>query len=153
MRDIIGDMLMNKVYYSPTTKKVYLRKLHKRTKRLIKDWYRFADYLNSFPRVDLVVYRGVKNMNPTKPYHVQPIPFSTCIDIINATEWVIPHSNHSFIMCINVSSDIPYTFTNNVHEGHEVILPAGCLRLETDSSSSHQQQQQGINILYYRLVV
>lgn len=51
-------------------------------------------------------------------------------------------------MCIHVSSDIPYTFTNNVHEGDEVILPAGCLKYE----ESCKESIGGINILYYRLV-
>lgn len=146
MRDIIGDMLMNKVYYCDDTKKVYLRKLRSRTKRLIKEWYLFTNYLSSFPRVNITVYRGVKNMNPKKDYHVQPIPFSTCVELTNAMEWIIPNHYNSFIMCISVDADVPYTFSNNVLEGHEVILPAGQLQYQEKT-----KRYQTTNILYYTL--
>ena len=146
MRDIIGDMLMNKVYYCENTKKVYLRKLTSRTKRLIKEWYLFTAYLSTFPRVNIMVYRGVKNMNPRKEYHVQPIPFSTCLELTNAMEWIIPNHYNSFIMCIDVQSDVPYTFSNNAMEGDEVILPAGCLQYQ-----QKMKPYQNTNILYYKL--
>ena len=146
MRDIIGDMLMDKVYYCENTKKVYLRKLTSRTKRLIKEWYLFTTYLSTFPRVNIMVYRGVKNMNPRKEYHVQPIPFSTCLELTNAMEWIIPNHYNSFIMCIDVQSDVPYTFSNNAMEGDEVILPAGCLQYQ-----QKMKPYQNTNILYYKL--
>jgi hypothetical protein len=146
MRDIIGDMLMNKVYYCGETNRVYLRKLTSRTKRLIKEWYLFTNYLSSFPRVSITVYRGVKNMNPRKDYHVQPIPFSTCMDLTNAMEWIIPNHFNSFIMCIEIDANVPYTFSNNALEGHEVILPAGYLQYQ-----EKMKRYLGTNILYYKL--
>ena len=147
MRDIIGDMLMNKVYYCNMTHKVYLRKLTCQTKRLIKEWYLFSHYLSLLPRVDITVYRGVRNMNPSKRYHIQPIPFSTCIELSNAMEWIIPNNNNSFIMCIYIESHVPYTFSNNALEGHEVILPAGCLRYQDKIT----RYNNTTNILYYKL--
>lgn len=146
MNDIIGDMLMNKVYYSSVYNHVYLKKLTRRTKVLINEWYLFSEYLSLFPRTDLTVYRGVKSMRPDKSYHIQPIPFSTCIDLKNALEWIIPNQRDSFIMCIEVSKNIKYTFSDNPHEGHEVILPSGKLILETNKKKlSHKNT----NILFY----
>lgn len=121
---------MDKVFYCHNRKRVCLKPLNHRTKQLIKEWYLFADHLSSLRRVDICVYRGVKNMDPSKMCHIQPIPFSTCIDISNASEWIIPDNCQSFIMSINVTSQIPYTFTGNADEGHEVILPAGKLHFQ-----------------------
>ena len=120
---------MDKVYYCHNRKRVYLKPLNHRIKNLIREWYLFADHLSTIrnSRIDICVYRGVKNMDPYKICHIQPIPFSTCIDICNASEWILPNHPQSFIMCINVTSQIPYTFTGNADEGHEVILPSGKL--------------------------
>lgn len=146
MNDIIGDMLMNKVYYSSVHNNVYLKKLNRRTKTLIKDWYLLSEYLSLFPRTDLTVYRGVKFMRPDKSYHIQPIPFSTCMDLKNAMEWIVPHQKDSFIMCIEVSSKIKYTFSDNEHEGNEVILPSGKLILNPQKK---RVSCKNTNILFY----
>lgn len=123
--DIIGDMLMYKVY-SNDRGDVCLRHIDHSVRTLINEWYHFAKYLSQFNRRDICVYRGVKHMNPMQN-HYQPIPFSTSYNFNNALEWIIPNTYHSFIMCIYVSRKTLYTFTGNLAEGNEVILPAGSL--------------------------
>lgn len=125
VNDIMGDMLMHKVY-SDEKGDICLRHLDDSVQQLINEWYCFANYLSRFKRRDICVYRGVKQMNPTQN-HYQPIPFSTSYDFTNALEWILPNTYHSFIMCIYVSRHTIYTFTGNLAEGNEVILPAGSL--------------------------
>lgn len=125
VNDIIGDMLMYKVY-SNDRGDICLRHLNHDVLTLIREWYLFANYLSQFKRRDICVYRGVKHMNPIQN-HYQPIPFSTSYNFANALEWIIPNTYHSFIMCLYVSHKTIYTFTGNLEEGNEVILPAGSL--------------------------
>jgi hypothetical protein len=121
----MGDMLMCKVYSNDRGESC-IRHLDQTVKTLIREWYLFAHSLSIFKRRDILVYRGVKYMNPNKN-HYQPIPFSTSYHFNNALEWIIPNTYHSFIMCIYVSHKTIYTFTGNLAEGNEVILPAGSL--------------------------
>jgi len=121
----MGDMIMYKVY-SNENDQICMRQLGNSVVELIKEWYLFSEYLSSFRRVKLTVYRGVKNMNANIS-HSQPLPFSTCIDVNNALDWIIPNHPRSFIMSITVSHKIKYTFTGNLYEGNEVVLPAGYL--------------------------
>lgn len=125
VNDIIGDMLMYKVY-SNDRGDVCLRSLDREVRTLIKEWYLFANHLSKFKRRDICVYRGVKYMNPTQ-HHYQPIPFSTSYNFSNTLDWIMPNTSHSFIMCIYVPQNTIYTFTGNLAEGNEVILPAGSL--------------------------
>ena len=116
---------MYKVYTNEKDQ-ICLRTLGNCVVNLIKEWYLFAEYLSAFKRVKLTVYRGVKNMNANIS-HTQPLPFSTCIDVNNALDWIIPNNHRSFVMSIEVSRKIKYTFTGNINEGNEVVLPAGYL--------------------------
>jgi hypothetical protein len=100
--------------------------LEKQVVDLIKEWYLFAEYLSKFGREDITVYRGVKNMDINID-HIQPIPFSTCLQYSSSLDWIIPNNSHSFIMSIYVSRKNLYTFIGNQAEGNEVILPAGNL--------------------------
>ena len=128
VQDIIGDMIMYKVYANEKDE-ICLRTLGSNVIKLIKEWSLFAEYLSKFERVPLTVYRGVKFMNPNIN-HTQPIPCSSCLDFNNALDWIIPKNDRSFVMSIYVSQQIKYTFTGNMNEGNEVILPAGYLSFQ-----------------------
>ena len=115
--------------YSNEKDEICLRTLENSVINLIKEWSLFAEYLSQFERVALTVYRGVKYMNPNIN-HTQPIPFSSCLDFNNALDWIIPNNDRSFVMSISVSHKIKYTFTGNIDEGNEVVLPAGYLSFQ-----------------------
>lgn len=116
---IIGDMFMGRVKFIDN--KLYINVpdivLH-----FIKKWYILSEILKKYNSCELVLYRGMNNLEVLDKI-IQPIPFSTCIDYNNATLW----SNNGFVMKINVKSNVGYTFTGNLNEGNEVILPAGYL--------------------------
>ena len=125
VENIIGDMLMHKVY-SKNDGQIIICSLNKSVLNLIREWYLFASYLSFFQRKDIYVFRGVMNMNVNKN-HIQPIPFSSSLCLDNTFNWILPNTPDSFIMCISTSRKIIYTFTGNLSEGNEVILPAGYL--------------------------
>ena len=112
---IINDMLMGLVYVE--NEKIYL-KLNERICQLISDWYDLSGKLSVYNNKNIVVYRGVFNMTISKNKILQPIPFSTCIDFDNSL---------NLIMKINIKSGCEYTYTCNLNEGNEVVLPAGFL--------------------------
>ena len=121
---IINDMLMGRVYVE--NEKIYL-KLNERICQLISDWYDLSGKLSVYNNKNIVVYRGVFNMTISKNKILQPIPFSTCIDFDNSLNWINPKDPNSFIMKININSGCEYTYTCNLNEGNEVVLPAGFL--------------------------
>ena len=135
-------MIMYKVY-SNEKDEICVRTLSNNVKLLIKEWYLFAEYLSSFQRANITVYRGVKNMNPYMN-HIQPIPFSTCLEFNNAVDWIIPNNSRSFIMSIKVSHIVKYTFIGNLDEGNEVVLPAGILVFQ------RKVKRGNTCIVYYR---
>ena len=121
---IIGDMLMDKIYIK--NDQMYL-KINKRVLDLISGWYDLSSKLLIYNTDNITVYRGVSFMDISNNKIVQPIPFSSCIDFENALNWIHPDDLNSFIMKINIKSGISYTYTGNLNEGNEVVLPAGIL--------------------------
>lgn len=141
--DIVGDMLMGKVASSSSSKLIVT--LNQRATNLVKEWYLMASLLDrKFRRykTNLTVFRGVKNMSPYRN-HIQPIPFSCCMRLSTALEWIIPDKENSFVMVIEVPKDTMYTFIGNLAEGNEVILPAGSLKLNTRNTIGK------VNVVYY----
>lgn len=138
-------MLMGKVtVLTPSSSKVIVN-LNNRARHLVKEWYLMATYLHRIfknHKTNLTVFRGVKNMTPYRN-HQQPIPFSCCMKFSTAMEWIIPETENSFVMIIEVPRDTIYTFIGNMAEGNEVILPAGALILRTKSKIKE------VNVVYY----
>ncbi len=127
--NIIGDMLMGRVSFNEKNKKISLH-INKSILILINHWYIMTNYLPSF---ELTVYRGVKNMCPSKKLILQPIPFSTSIQLDNAYEWINNNEETSFIMKINIIKSSKFSVTGNYAEGNEVVLPAGYLKMINSS--------------------
>ena len=124
VNSIIDDMLMKKV--SIKNDKIYVN-INKTVLNLINDWYDFSNELQKYNKSSIIVYRGIKNID-VKDSFLHPIPFSTCIDYDNALNWInFNDLERSFIFKIHVDPQTTYTFTGNVNEGHEVVLPAGVL--------------------------
>ena len=121
---IIGDMLMDKI--SVKKGKIYLT-INKRILDLIHGWYDLSSKIVIYNTNNITVYRGVSNMDITYDKIVQPIPFSSCIDFDNSLNWIHIKNPNSFIMKINIKSGVGYTYTGNLDEGNEVVLPAGIL--------------------------
>ncbi|NBP57535.1 hypothetical protein EBU71_13565 [bacterium] len=141
--DIIGDMLMGKVTLIDNN--MLSVNLNARAKSLIREWYIMASFLHrkfKSKKSDLTVFRGVKNMAPHRN-HYQPIPFSCCMNLSTAKEWIIPDKDNSFVMIIKVPKETLYTFIGNLEEGNEVILPAGSLILQSRTTI------KDVNVVYY----
>ena len=120
---IINDMLMGRVHVE--NKQLCLR-LNKRILDLIFGWYDLSKKLVIYNTENISVYRGISNII-YKDKILQPIPFSTCIDFENSLNWIYPDDDNSFVMKINIKSGYEYTYTGNMDEGNEVVLPAGIL--------------------------
>jgi len=116
---IIGDMFMGRVKFVDNNLEINIPNI---VFHLIEKWYILSDRLKSYNVSPLVLYRGMSNLEILDTI-IQPIPFSTCIEYNNATLW----SNNGFVMKINVKAHVGYTYTGNLNEGNEVILPAGYL--------------------------
>ena len=124
INDIIDDMLMDKI--SICNNQMYLQ-INKRILYLISGWYDLSRKLIIYNNSDIIVYRGVSKMDITNDKIVQPIPFSSCVDFDNSLNWIHFEDPKSFIMKINIKRGFGYTFTGNLNEGNEVVLPAGIL--------------------------
>lgn len=120
---IINDMLMGRVQIE--NEQLCLR-INKRIVDLISGWYILSKKLVIYNTENIIVYRGVSNII-YKDKILQPIPFSTCIDFENSLNWIYPDDKNSFVMKINIKSGCEYTYTGNLDEGNEVVLPAGVL--------------------------
>ena len=130
VESIIGDMLMNRVKFS--NNKMILN-LNPRCMDLIENWYSFAEHVKKYNTVDMIVYRGVYNMNKNSKYILQPIPFSSCICSNYAKEWISNYDS-SFTMKIHIKKNTLYTYLGNINEGNEVVLSAGLL-IKKDKTS------------------
>lgn len=132
---IIGDMLMGKV--TSCNKTIFLT-INKNVLSLIKKWYElsrsiltsnfnYSSYFENF-----TVYRGINLNEPLRlnEHLIHPIPFSTCLDYNNSLLWLNNNYNHSYVLKITICKNIPFTFTGNLDEGNEIILPAGKLKIK-----------------------
>lgn len=136
-------MLMGKVTHDNEARTIV--NLNNRARELIREWYIMASFLNrkfKENKTSLRVFRGVKNMAPHRNQY-QPIPFSCCMKLSTAKEWIIPDKEDSFVMIIHVPKETLYTFIGNIAEGNEVILPAGNLILQSRSMIKET------NVVYY----
>lgn len=120
---IIGDMLMNRVKINSNNKLEI--SLTDSVLYIIEYWYELSEKLKTH-NIPLTVYRGINYVRKDNDCIMQPIPFSTCVDYDVASEWVY-NTESGFVMKINILGDVGYTFTDNMNEGNEVILPAGYL--------------------------
>jgi hypothetical protein len=136
---IIGDMLMGKV--TSCNKTIFLT-INKNVLSLIKKWYQLSrsiqasncNLLNYNSRFEnFVVYRGINLNEPLNlnEHLIHPIPFSTCLDYNNSLLWLNNNYNHSYVLKITICKNIPFTFTGNLFEGNEIILPAGKLKIKS----------------------
>ena len=138
---IIGDMLMGKV--TSCNKTIFLT-INKNVLSLIKKWYQLSRSIFTsncnLPFFDsFVVYRGINLNEPLRlnEYLIHPIPFSTCLDYNNSLLWLNNSYNNSYVLKITICKNIPFTFTGNLDEGNEIILPAGKLKIKNIISNGN----------------
>jgi hypothetical protein len=124
---IIGDMLMNKVKLVEGKLKVNINDV---VMKLIQKWYEIAISLKKYSKKEkneIIVYRGVYDMEETEENILQPIPFSTSLLISSCYNW-IENRDNSFIMKIRIPVENLFTFIGNKNEGYEIVLSAGFLK-------------------------
>lgn len=130
---IVGDMLMGKVTRYNNT--IFLT-MNKNVLSLIKKWYELSMSIFAYNCKscfdNFVVYRGINLNEPLRlnEHLIHPIPFSTCLDYNNSLLWLNNNYNHSYVLKITICKNIPFTFTGNLDEGNEIILPAGKLKIK-----------------------
>jgi hypothetical protein len=125
--DIISDLFMGRVFVSKNCDLILT--LTEMVLKSVQTWYELSEHLHvrlsDYHLTSFKVYRGVKNMNIQERIY-QPLPFSCCCEYQNALQWILPSKEDSFIIVIDITLEkIPLTFTGNLEEGNEVILPAG----------------------------
>ena len=120
---IISDIFMNRIKIIDNKLFVNINNI---VSNLIEEWYELANLIKQYNE-NIIVYRGVYNMNKDDDNIYHPIPFSTCLDQDYSYQWIEEYPN-SFIMKIKVSQENLYTLINNEKEGNEIILSAGYLK-------------------------
>lgn len=130
--DIINDVFMGRVNVDDENN-THVR-LNERLLSSTKLWFCLCEHLCSQPEIKKLylslkffVYRGIHGYKSKDRQSIlQPLPFSCCVEFDNAKNWIVPDRDDSFIIEIELDNEINnYTFTGNLEEGNEIVLPPG----------------------------